>query len=244
MHALDPRPREANGRLKKTRFFKFTRWTPKLAYAVGAYLGDGSYDRWNQSYSQMSIDKEFLDEIRLILQEVLGSLPEVKKIIDPKKYKKPIYHFGFCCKDFCEWLVSITENKQHIPKDIPRIPGLISKSLCEGFLDAEGWVSKSSESYNKKGTFSFKCGFSCTDVDVVEAIAELLSVNGVTCHKWASKPTKNRIEYTYCINIRSFVRSGMRFHIMRKHNKMQEYLATVSTSKWKEISSTTERLGS
>lgn len=210
------------------RSFTFTGLTENLAYFIGSFIGDGHVDKRQFEYCQVSIDEDYLQIIRLYLQEFLGKLPTVKKIIDPKKYKKATYIFRFGSYDFCQWLLTITDNKRKVPDIILHKKCPETKAFCEGFLDAEGWMSKSKSVVNPTTqTHAFRAGVCNNDLDVLDEVKNLLQLQGVIISGSGSKPTKNGINYTYDLNLKSLVNGGITYRINRKANNLREYARTV-----------------
>jgi hypothetical protein len=213
------------------RSFKFTRLTPKLAYVIGTFLGDGSVDKCNNTYVQWSIDKDYVDAVRAYVQDYLGTLPEVKAIHDPKKYKRIMYLLRFGSEDFCKWLLDITDDKRKVPDIIPRTKCEETKAFCEGFIDAEGWVSKSSKVVNVvTNTHAYRSGVCNNNYDLICTLEQLLPLQGVKVSGKSSKPTVNGISYTLDLNLKSLVAANFNFRIARKADRLKEYAAVVGPS--------------
>jgi len=207
------------------RFFKFKRLTPKLAYIIGVFLGDGSYDEWGCQYIQWSIDKEFVETVRQYCQEFLGPLPQIRIVKNPTgNNRKPMYILCFGCKMFGEWLVKVTDGKRKVPDFIPKIVCEETKRFIEGYLDSEGYISRSKQHIPiRPGSFS--CGFEATDAKVACQIAELLRLFGVKVTKQKSYATKHKICYVFHINLESFYKAGFKWGIVRKQQRLEEYMS-------------------
>ena len=201
-----------------TREFVFDKLSPALSYLLGVYLGDGHIaldDKGEpQKFVLDTIDYEFANFTKQCAELKFGPLPDIK---DYDKY----FRFSFGSKPFCKWLVEVTFDKKKIPQYVTRTKPVLKRFL-EGFLDSEGWVSQS-KNVNSLGHHNYQVGFVNMALWVDE-IAKLVQQFHVKLHSRRLCYTKDNKPFVmYTCNIKSFIRSGLQFHINRKQQRLEQY---------------------
>jgi hypothetical protein len=207
-----------------------------MAYVIGAYLGDG-WTKSNGEFSFFSIDKELVVCMKYYVESFLGPTPEIRERIyssgfGGKGARGWLYSFG--CTDFCTWLRDISCNKAKVPSIIPVDIGELSKNFCEGFLDTEGWVSKTKKIKSNLGTHWYRAGVCNTNLDLLNGVVARLLILGITHNKLTviRRPDREKAEYIYNLSLKDLIKSRINFRTNRKRERLQEYRSLNVTKPW------------
>jgi len=215
----------------------------ELGYILGVYFGDGSIVHESSDtnagkswFSLTTIDIEFAEYVRECFSIFVGPIEGgIGKYIDQRKGRKPQYHFRITASDFCRMLSTIAPDKTLIPGIVHSHQSL-KKGFIEGFLDSEGWVSKTKEICNNPkskyhGHHQYRIGFGCTNKFVMIEMGKFLQEFNVGINKLMQDPIPSgKMFYRYFLNIDSFVASPLRFIIKRKQQRLDEYKSLISFS--------------
>jgi len=217
------------------RVFRFGKITPRLAYVLGVYLGDGWASK-RGGFGLFSIDKELTDCIKCYCESFVGPTPEVK----PRQYNKGFngkgangWVYEFHCPEFCSWLKDITKNKAIVPDVIPVTNSEITKNLCEGFIDAEGWVKKSTKKTCAYG-HTYGMGVCNTNLDLLNGVVSRLEQVGVRHGKLHTIVRADRVkpEYFYNLVLQDAVKSRLNLRTRRKAERLKEYASLNFKKPW------------
>ena len=207
------------------------RVTPKIAYLIGAYLGDGyiTSTRASKWFGLQSIDLDFAKTIvDYAADDVCATTPPtvINRVIRNKP--RVFYQARINCTDFCDWLLKITKDKTIVPDCIPLANCEITKNFCEGFLDSEGWIAMSKQPRQQNGNHAFQGGFGCTNRSILLTVAKMLQLLGVKMGNLrVAKMTDGRKDcYSFCLNIRSLLSAKIYFRIKRKRDRLHEFSDT------------------
>lgn len=207
--------------------------TINQAYLLGAYLGDGSVSfapqHGNYFFSLNAIDKEFVERVAISLEEYFGKKPSV--FLDKtgggweKRGTRPLWKTVAYGKNKCQYLRDITHDKTVIPKCVWESSRDKQRAFISGVMDSEGYVGRH---HNREtGRVQYLMGIASTDV-WLEDFIRLLEEHGVKCGKrYKEKQVKpwHKPKFRYKINTMSWIKSGCKFTIIRKNERLNDYLS-------------------
>jgi hypothetical protein len=207
-----------------------------MAYVIGAYLGDG-WTKTTGEFGFFSIDKDLVVCLKYYMESFLGPTPDITERIYSSGFGGKGargWQYAFGCQDFCTWLRDISHNKALVPDLIPVEAGELSKNFCEGFLDTEGWVSKTKEVKSHLGTHRYRAGVCNTNLDLLNGVVSRLTVLGVSHNKLCiiRRPDRVKPEYIYFLPMRDMVKAKINFRTERKRERLQEYRSLNVTKPW------------
>jgi hypothetical protein len=201
-----------------------------LAYIVGVYLGDAYISGSGRCFEQYSIDKDFLVNV----SKNLSRISKYPVTIKEAEYKTSSGYRLYCFdRDLCDYLVAATRNKQCVPDTIPLRRCPETQALCEGYLDAEGWVAKSKKlsTYTKHPLY--RIGVGNTNLNVLSGVVYRMESFGIQHGKLICSSRKDAKDfYTFEIEKRSYMKSGMKFSIRRKQARLEEYIKDIPKRPW------------
>ena len=220
--------RTISRRSKMKRSFEFKKLTSKMAYVIGALLGDGSVTE-SGTIQLFSIDKEFVECVKYYCESFLGTTPEIREY----QFSKPGFYgkktkgwmYEFDCIDFAKWFLEVTDNKKKVPNIIPVATCEETKYFCEGFLDAKGWVSKTSKVTSSLGTHWYDAGVCNKNLDLLNGVISRLELLGVAHKKLTviKSELNDKVEYVYGLPMASLCKGKINFRIKRKRERLEEY---------------------
>lgn len=185
------------------------------AYLLGCYFGDASvFKRGNTyAYSFECIDKEFIDKVADCLSRFINRDVRVHQRVGTNKY-----YLQVCSKEF-KVLVDDTAGCRYIPDYVYQWSEELKKEFLEGVLDSDGWVSQRS---NPNGNTRWMMGYGTTYSWTYD-IKRMLQSLGVSCGKTREIQTKNKVQLSFTMNLKSFIESGLKFNIVRKQKRLNNY---------------------
>lgn len=193
-----------------------------LAYLYGVYMGDGSITKRSDKHFQFAfetIDEDFMDKVIATLFTFIKKTPTILRRNRGKNRNDT-----FCISVsniFFKDMYESTAGKKLIPEWILNGDKHIKMAFLQGCLDSDGYVSVH---HNKKGTKAFSMGY-CKGTNYVHDIFTMMKNIGLTIGLPKAKEQKsNRICFYITINIKSWIKSGMKFSISRKNKRIQEYI--------------------
>lgn len=210
--------------------------TINQAYLIGAYLGDGCVSfvpkYGNYFFSLNAVDKEFVEKVAECLEEFFDKKPSL--FLDKsgggwkKRGTKPLWKTVVYGKVKCQELRDITHDKTVIPEIIWKSSKEKQRAFIAGVMDSEGYVGKH---YNKQqDRTQYLMGIASADV-WLEDFIELLTQHNIKCGKrYKEKQVKpwHKPKLRYKINTMSWIRSGCKFSVDRKNERLKDYLEGLS----------------
>jgi intein-encoded DNA endonuclease-like protein len=211
----------------------------QLAYTIGLFLGDGSlsvYQKTSGTNGKRYVvfqtkfgnaDIETIDRVRGQLADVFGVSYKIASTT--LSSDKEFYELSSIRRIIFDFFSVNTRMKTRIPERLFGAPKEVRIELLRGILDADGWVSETSE--RPRPQQQWQIGFANTELVLVEGVASMLQKLGV---KVGNISTKSRGGYrtihTITPNIRSFIDAGLSFHAPRKQKKIDRYMNRVYAS--------------
>ena len=214
--------------------WKFSSLTPELAYIVGVYLGDGFISTrcsitpgTAMRFGLRSIDKDFVEFTRDCILKTFGDDVPIRISIEKYTYKNrtkdvKMYVLDYSKNSLCNWLLSLTSDKQIVPEVIPRRKCAETRFFLEGLLDSEGWIAvEKRRLVNNRHIFAI--GIAACDSWIFES-KSLFQKFGIVIkgtQETLLKSGKNI--FTLRLNVKSFAASSLKFHIKRKQDRLEFY---------------------
>ena len=213
---------------------KHTRY---IAYIIGVYLGDGSVCIKNSphldymEFSLQVIDKDFAEYVAQVTSYLAKRDIYIKERIH-KNMKNVVYEVKFHDYIFCEWLRSITNDKEKIPNSILVASDKVKKEFLRGLLDSEGYVALRKDIRPSKRTYT---GWLCTiglktKSKWMEDVNHIFNEIGIKTKISSEKSKYGYDFYKIKPNFRDFVNSELYFTIWRKQQKINFYDAYLKSS--------------
>jgi len=144
---LEDRDNQQGRRKYRPNRFVYTEMNKDLAYLLGIYMGDGSVDTCNGEYAfeHGSNDVDFLQETQKRIYNVIGVTPAVSPdgTYKGKKGVTKRYSCSLDSKDFCTWVLKITERKTIVPNDVINASEEIRKDFLGALFTCEGTMGTS-----------------------------------------------------------------------------------------------------
>ena len=202
--------------------------TPSMAYIIGVYFSDGSVTL-NEKFRQWKFqigacDLDYVEKVKNCFNELFGDVKT--KILFRNPYgggKKPVYHWHYTNRDFCEWLVNKTHERKIVPQEILDDHEL-GMQMLQGYMDGDGSI---------RIQVNFSVDFRGTNKDAIEGIAGLFKRTGMRIGKRLEYKTKKGTPlFGYSLNVQSFASSNFRFNIARKQERLNlfKFLGKSSTT--------------
>lgn len=191
-------------------------------YLLGVYFGDGSITVRGGSYQFgfETIDREFLDKVLECIKELTDKEPTVGKRNRGENRNETLY-FSMCGELF-EHMYKETHGKKIVPDWVVNGDSDTKKLFLQGVMDSDGYVSQRE---NMKGIKQFRMGYVKSGI-FVTLILKMMKDIGLQLSKIAIEPTKhNDFVFRVGINMQSWVKSGMKFSIPRKNDRVVAYQA-------------------
>lgn len=206
-----------------------------LGYLIGVYLGDGcvTLPKGNRSlkFEVSVIDRDFAQAVS---DAVMGALNRTVAVTSNahKLTKCGLqYRVRFSDNEFGSWLQTITDKKNKIPECIPLERCGVTKRFLEGLLDSEGFVSLCKKIQPRYKRPTYKLGIAMTS-PWIDDLMKYFAVFGIHSNsrrcRLRGKSKKPCIEYT--LSLLDFIRSGLRFSIRRKQDRVDAYERLVFNS--------------
>jgi len=219
----------------------------KLAYSVGAVLGDG-HMRYipgygNGSWYQVELAGMDIEIIKRFLYEIYRAFGKSYSILN-KTLKSGVkfYIARTSSKHIHDFFWLLTHGKREIPIEIIRSDDETKRNFIAGLFDTDGTV-KLTESWNGSKTKKnprWQLGFSNTERQIVESLASILISMKVKVGKINTYPRGSyRTIYAIHPNIKSFIDAGLYFQASRKQNRLNDYLSHVLGSETMHTASVT-----
>ena len=190
-------------------------------YLLGVYFGDGSITPRTQNSYQFafeSIDIDFVNQVLKCIKKLTNKKPNVSTR-QRGVNRNPTYYFS-TCNELYKYMYNITSGKKIIPDFIINGDKETKQIFLTGCLDSDGWVSRH---HAKNGLKQFSMGY-CKGSSYINEIYRLMCDIGLQVGLPKAKQSKsNNVYWTICINMQSWVKSGMRFNIERKNKRVEEY---------------------
>jgi hypothetical protein len=211
----------------------------QLAYILGVYLSDGNVSHYKVGqpcFRLNTIDEDFIKATQVALQQLLNRKINVRRNRD-RRYKNYWYFtLAVATRPLCEWLETVTNKKQNIPRFAYDWPGDIKKELVAGLIDGEGYTARCRWTTDRNGKHyeghRVIIGIKATDQWIYQ-LYSLLQGMGVKVNKIRrEKPRKEwyKVPISFRINRQSFIDNGLYFKIKRKQNKLIPSETTCSAS--------------
>lgn len=199
--------------------------TPEIAYLLGVYFSDGCVSKHGNSYRYCfgCIDEDFAKNVARCLGSVTGKIPKVYHQVRPGR--KPMYNVFRNCTEFCLWIKKVTCDKSKIPDFIFTALPYVKHKFITGFVDGDGYISKSKNS--KWGTYRFQVGICSSNKEFLESFVSLLRGLGVNVWpkpmvRYGNLGKSSKPVIHYRMNVASFFRNGCRFSVTRKADRQYE----------------------
>ena len=194
----------------------------KIAYLIGAIMGDGSYFCEKNSkkirFYFSSSDKEFVDIIRNIIKEVF----EMELKIGVKKLSKKNSnwrdHYYINSRKLYSTLSKYLPNKKKIPEFIENGDVSIKSSFIGGFFDAEGGISISIIKSRKALDRRIHCN--CSNKDILISIGRYLK--DIEIKSFIQKGNRSFVLNIWGFDSFNLFRDNIGFRIFRKKDKLNE----------------------
>lgn len=196
------------------------------AYLLGVYLGDGCVTNTADGYPVFrlnTIDEDFALAVKDAIKEVSTYPVNICKH-EVKRSNNPNYSLRCGDPSMCRNLVMDTAAKESLP-DIKEWSRDEKHAFISGLMDSEGFVAATSNNHTGR---RFYMGFKCCDPWVMD-FARMLQSVGIRHGKvQVEAPYKEGYKPAtrFTIKMQSWVASGVRFNIMRKQRRVDEWAAT------------------
>jgi len=200
-----------------------------LAYLIGAYLGDGHCyvskdpNRSNYQFILATEDYDFCEICSKICLNYFKNGGNIKPIY--RKNKLSYYKLVICNGNLVQYLIEKTDTKKVLPnfKDWE-----LNRSLIQGLMDADGWISRCPVQNNKY--FKYSIGFKNTALWTPQFynlmknyvdVSDLNYNNQVYRYKKRTKPY-----YNFRITVKDYI-ENIGFRIKRKKDLCHLYLKEI-----------------
>ena len=196
-----------------------------FAYILGTYMSDGCVTKeYNKNVLRLEVmDEDFANAFYHALESYgVNHLKRYK--IDNPRYRQGFSFFVVSRdNDLCELLVSDTNHKKLIPDYVYKWDKELKLEFISAFMDGEGYVSKRTK-IMRNGLPSFSLGIEMEHV-VLEQFKKILQSVGVKVGKFTHRKQRtNLLLSTISLNINSWFESGCYFYILRKQDKVLDYI--------------------
>jgi len=195
------------------------------AYILGVYLGDGAVTvrtPQNVGFRLGTIDPDFAEATKEALLAITGRTAKINKV-EVKKSSKPNYDLRCACGDFGLHLREVTQNKKNIPSFVHEWDDELKKAFVSGLMDSEGFVAEGKTGRITLTPCRYFMGFGCCDswfMDFKKILESLgIQIGKVRHEKLKSGKTMQRFH----IHLNSWIKSGCRFNIKRKQDRVDAY---------------------
>jgi len=173
----------------------------KLAYLIGAFLGDGccyiNTKSKKRTLYQFFITSSDYDLVKICRDISIDLFGKEGSISEQKNY----YYLRICSKKICLLLRRITNGRIKIPFIKPDDKETI-KYLCAGLVDSDGYICKVNAS---DGYIRYRMGYHAASIFISD-LMNLLNVVGVKTGKLGKRKkfkTENQ-RYAFSVNVESF----------------------------------------
>lgn len=195
-----------------------------LAYIVGSFLGDGSVDKSNRTFTLQTIDRDFAEKVAQDLKELSLNKVVCKMVKRLTSANRPVYSASVSDAVFCRKLQEITHNRKNLPIDFDKWDKVLQKELISGLLDSEGYVSITRDHvYNNLRVYDLKIGIGACDLWIYE-LHRFCQENGIKVGIITRETLKsNKIFAKFTFNKKSFIDNCLYFNINRKQKRIDGY---------------------
>lgn len=203
----------------------------KLAYSIGAFLGDGSarfvpgYGNGSWYVTEVStMDPEVPNRVADEINAFFGTnYKPFKRIL---KTGQPFYIFRANRAHVHHLFVNLTDYRTRVPKEIFSSSTDVVRDFLAGILDTDGSVAKTR--YQKYNGYRYQLKFSNTSKAMVEGVASLLQRLGVKVGRIQETQRGGyRTIYSIQPNIKTFFEAGCYLNVGRKLQRLNEYFDVV-----------------
>lgn len=206
----------------------------ELAYLLGVYLTDGSISKQESfTFSLKAIDRDFVENTlrayKAINPQCTASVyeqaPRTRYWDDGRVSKTQIQYcinvgFAKYGARFKEW----TGDKHHLPTIIWNAPLQVKRWFIAGIMDGDGWISKTPRPIPSKRS-QYRLGIGGIKDGWVWEFEKLLQKMGVkTCKPEICVDKRKTPFVRFSINNESFTSNGLFFTILRKQNRLLDYI--------------------
>lgn len=196
-----------------------------LSYLIGVMMGDGCVicRKGRMKFHLKTIDGDFADFVERKFQEAFPGAKINRSIQAQHRnaYGKKPLHYLDVNGEAAQMLAELTHHKTIVPAIVYEH----RRPFLEGFLDSDGWVNVNHDT--KTGTIRLQIGVA-KGGGYLHSIKKLFEEEGVKTQKIQVVRTKSgKAIHRIRFNPQSFLNSGLRFHIQRKQNRLDAYMAAV-----------------
>ena len=199
-----------------------------FAYVLGVYLGDGCITTWRMKgrsdrlmFRLNTIDEDFARATKAALLELTDYSVTVGSHKVPKS-TKPNWYLALGDRVLCERLICDTDKKAKIPDYVYGWSRENKLAFIAGLMDSEGQVS-----INSRG--SIYMGFRSADRWFMDFIRVLQSVGLVLGKIGSDILPSGKIYRRVGIKMDSWAKSGARFNIIRKQNRVDAWASKLTS---------------
>lgn len=207
----------------------------KMAYSIGAFLGDGScffnFGYGNGSWHTTDIstmDREVVERVQKEVKELCGHEYKIQhKVL---KSGTDFFMLRMTRRALYDFFSVNTDNRRRIPEAIFTAPQEIKLALIAGMFDTDGAICESlNENGSRTGSnLRWQLHFVNTEEAMVKDLARLLQGIGVKVGSVTKQDKGYRLtSYRISPNLRSFITAGCYFEIKRKQALLAKYLEQV-----------------
>lgn len=196
-----------------------------FAYILGTYLSDGciTHERKHLVFRLEVMDEDFAKQFEKSLKDYGVTHIKTYKIENPR-YKQGFSFFVVSRdQDLIKILLTDTVNKTKVPSYVKNWSKAEKLEFISAIMDGEGYVGKRSKPLaNGKNTYGIGIKM---EHNLLLQIKPIMQSVGIQTGKFVM--TKNIINVqTSTLNIRmwSWIKSGAKFYIQRKQNRIYEYI--------------------
>jgi len=210
----------------------------RLAYTIGFFLGDGcltSYPFKSSSNGRtyykndvvfVSSDLESLEKAHEQIADVFGkSYAFVRRTL-----KSGTPHWNFCAhrRDIFDFFAVNTAMRKEIPKYYFSAEASVQKELIAGLMDTDGHCTRTT---GGSGLPRWQIGFSNGNLGLVQDVASILQKHNVSVGA-ITEGRKAGYKSMWIIhpNIRQYIDRGFGFSVLRKQQRLNDYVSHVSGS--------------
>lgn len=195
-----------------------------LAYILGVFLGDGSIDKSNRTFTLQTIDKDFSEKTSKCLKELSNNKVTSGQVNRLTSANRIVFTSSVSDAIFCRELQNLTHNRKNLPIDFGEWEKIWQRELISGLLDSEGYISKTREHiYNGQKVCDLKIGIGACDLWLYE-LHLFCQQNGIKVGIITREILKSdKIFAKFGFNKKSFIDNGLYFNIKRKQDRLEEY---------------------
>ena len=195
-----------------------------IAYLLGVYMSDGHCRQGKSGayvYTQRSIDRNFLEYVQDCFGREYGKrgkiyLHENGGFSLKKGNRKTIFKLEISSKEHFNRMIGWTNKKEIVPESVRHGKRSVKENFLAGLMDGDGWISLGLARNGNNIYFQVGLASISPWIDDVARLFHSIDIRTTTIKKMSGKENRR-----FFVNVVDFIRSGIRFRIGRKQNRLE-----------------------